>query len=187
MSAIDSTYVATAVGLTLSGTFIGSCLTLTTMVVPAMLIPHTNAPKEMVPTVLSNATRTWHHIYNVGKKLGPMAGVIGSAAYAYAAYSLPASSSTEKQLLYTAAVANSLVGPFTMAIMAPTNSELIRRATAAESGKGDLHQIKGAKEGTLEGLDTPRLLQRWSKLNATRAIFPFTAAVMTAVALVGAH
>jgi hypothetical protein len=187
MAPNESVLVATTIGAVLSGTFIGSSLTLSTMVIPALTVSCSNAPKELVPTILSNATRSWQYIYDVGKKFGPMAGVIGSAAYAYAAYSLPASSTTERRMLYTAAVVNSLLGPFTVAFMTRTNSELIRRSTAARTGKGESNQLKGAKEGSIEAYDTPRLLQRWSKLNAARSIFPFAAAALTATALVSLY
>lgn len=182
MATYSSTFAATSLGFVMSGTFIGTSLTLSYMGVPSLLVAASTSSKEARLAVLDNATRSWQYIYDVGKVAGPVAGLIGSAAYLYAARALPAASATQKQLLYAAAVANILVAPFTVVFMSRTNNELIRRANAAKAGKLESEGRKMAKPEDLESYDTPDLLQRWSNLNAFRSVFPITAAVLTVMA-----
>jgi hypothetical protein len=153
------------------------------MAVPSLLVSQSNKSQEASQTLLASACRSWQYMYDVGKKAGPTAGVIGSAAYAYAAYALPAALKTERRLLLAAAVANSLVGPFTVIVMSRTNDELIRRANADKAGDKMSHHNKDARPGSIETYETPSLLERWSKLNASRSIFPLTAILLTAAAL----
>jgi hypothetical protein len=186
MDSSSSILSASSLGLIMSGSFISCSLTLSGMGIPALLVSHPTASKEAQSAILANAARSWEYIYDVGKKVGPIGGVIGSVAYAYAAYALPPALQTEKRLLYAAAVANSLVGPFTVIFMTRTNSELIRRSDAAKTGSGECHQKKGAPKGSIESYDTPKLLARWSRLNASRSIFPAVAAGLAVAALVSA-
>lgn len=170
----------------MSGTFIGTSLSISAMTVPSLLLTHPSASKEVKAMMLENATRSWKYIYDVGKKVGPMAGLVGSCGYVYAAQALPSDLLIEKRMLYAAAVANMLVGPFTMLIMQPTNDELIRRANAASAGKVATEASKNVRAGSIESYDIPKLIQRWSKLNAARSIFPVAAAVLAATALASA-
>lgn len=183
MATKSSALVASGLGLVMSGAFIGTSLTLSSMAVPSLLVPHPTTTKEASQATLAGAARSWQYMYDVGKKAGPVTGLIGSAAYAYAAYALPAALKTERRLLLAAAVANSLVGPFTVIFMARTNDELIRRANGAKAGQQASHENKDAKQGSIESYDTPSLLDRWSKLNASRSIYPLAAALLAAAAL----
>lgn len=183
MATYSSTFAATSLGLVMSGTFIGTSLTLSYMGVPSLLVAASTSSKEARAAVLDNAARSWQYIYDVGKLAGPAAGFVGSAAYIFAARALPAALATQKQLLYAAAVANILVAPFTVVFMTRTNNELIRRANAAKAGKLESEGRKMAKPGDVESYDTPDLLQRWSTLNAFRSVFPIAAAVLTVMAL----
>lgn len=182
MATYSSAFAASSLGLVMSGTFIGTSLTLSYMAVPSLLLSASSSSKEVKLVVLDNAARSWQYIYDVGKLAGPVAGLIGSAAYLYAARALPAALATQKLLLYAAAVANVLVAPFTVAVMQRTNNELIRRANAAKAGKREVEGRQAAKPGSIESYETPDLLQRWSKLNASRSLFPIAAAVFTAIA-----
>jgi hypothetical protein len=176
--------LATTLGLTMSGGFIGTSLTCSYLAIPALLLsfaPGTSAATQS--EAMGRATRSWQYIYDLGKKAGPLAGVIGSAAYAYAAYMLPPEAITQKRLLFAAAVANTFVGPFTGAVMASTNDELIKRATDAKAGVNGAHEGKGTGKGRFSNYTTPDLLKRWARLNTLRGGFPLVATIATGLAL----
>ena len=167
--------IATSVGISLSGTFIGTALTLSYIAVPSLLLPASSASKQSASTTYAHASQQWQFIYNLGSQLGPVASAIGSASYVYAATILPVAAVTQKQLLYAAAVANILVAPFTGAFMKRTNDELHRRADAATAGKDEAEGRTGAAAGSIESYETPDLLQRWTRLNMVRSVFPIAA------------
>jgi hypothetical protein len=60
--------------------------------------------------------------------------------------------------------------------MAPTNSELIQRAKAADAmedmGEGDVTEVGMPKAQGLSGHRTVELLNRWAMLNYGRAAIP---------------
>ena len=177
MAFAANTTAALAVATTLSGCFIGCGLTLSYMAVPSLLLASNSTTKasDLSTKFLDNAARSWHLIYKIGAKVGPITGAIGAALYVYAARSLPVASVMPRRLLYVAAVANILVGPFTMAVMAKTNTEIMRRTEGRDEHDGR----KGAESGSLQGMKTEELLNRWAGLNAWRSIFPAAAVGLT--------
>lgn len=179
-----SVILASVVGAALSGTFIGCGLTLSYMSVPSLLVPVKSATTDSREQLLGHAARQWQFIYDIGAKVGPVTGAIGSSAYVLAARGLPATATTQKRLLFAAAVANVCVGPFTMLVMARTNNELMRRASAAKSGKAEKEGRQSAKAGSIESYETTDLLQRWARLNAGRVVLPLAALVLMTTSLV---
>ncbi|KPI35265.1 uncharacterized protein AB675_3772 [Cyphellophora attinorum] len=170
----NATALATAIGVASSSAFLSCGLTLSYLSIPSILLP---APPNTTPaqtkSLHDSAARSWQYLYDVGKKVGPAIGTVGAAAYIYAARNFPSAAKTERQLLYAAAVMNMLVGPFTIVVMARTNTEIYRRADAAKVGEDERVARKG--KGSIEGIETPELLKRWARLNAWRCVFPVVA------------
>lgn len=68
------------------------------------------------------------------------------------------------------------VVPYTIALMAPTNSVLMERAKAADAiedvGEADVTEVGMSKAQGLRGYRTVELLNRWAMLNYGRAAIP---------------
>ena len=176
MSQSISFQTATSIGLTLCAIFAGGNLTISSILVPSLLLASPSAksqPESEVKTTTSNQSiqpvtdpshiaRQWQYIYNIGSAAGPVAALGGAASFLYAIRKLPASSIVEPRLLVAAAVLCVAVIPFTLLFMIRTNNELHKRANAATAGEEP--KIDGTAAGT-EGYQTPELVRWWAKLN----------------------
>ena len=162
--------------MTLCAIFAGGNLTISSIVVPSLLLASPSAKSQLeseVKTPTSNQriqpftdpshiVRQWQYIYNIGSTAGPVAAFGGAASFLYAVRKLPASSIVEPRLLLAAAVLCVAVIPFTLISMIRTNNELHRRANAATAG----NEAKIDETATgIDGYSTPELVQWWAKLN----------------------
>lgn len=158
--------VAQTIGLTTASSIAGVSLSLSALVIPRIL-------ESPTPLLL----KQWKHNLDSGKKsLPPLAGV-SAAAFFYLAYEarkvhtiLP-----RKWQLYLASglLAVGIV-PYTLIIMAPTNSKLIAREEETRS----LGSEDKIVEAGLGGETAHKLVDDWATLNLGRSIMLGLAAVI---------
>jgi len=180
-SSIVSGPLAGTLGIGFSAIFVGANLAITYMTIPVLLLPSPssplpprgNAPNEDSPTSTSSRkpasqpshlAHQWAALYSLGSKGGPVAAILSSACYIYAARNTLSTASFQKRLFYTAAVLAVAIVPFTFGIMKRTNDELHRRAHEATQGEKADAKV-GAKHGTVEIYPTPELMRWWAILN----------------------
>lgn len=185
--------LASCTGLAFTSAFVGLSWTLSYIAIPSLLIgpprfkandsAHTSQPRRAVssPGLLA---RQYQLVYDIGATVGPITGVISAATFTYASQLLPAAARTSRYLLIAAAVLNISVAPFTATVMAKANIELQRRAGAAERGEDGATEGKDAVKSSVEGYDTPSLLQWWANLNALRGWIQVAALACATTALV---
>jgi hypothetical protein len=135
-------------------------MALSLMAIPS-LVESTKSPVSSM--------QIWRGIYDRGKKLGPAMGVATLAAYGLAAYAARQDGLPWAQLV-GAGVLTAGIMPFTVLVMAPTNSRLL--AGAAGSGEVSVQTAVG-------------WLQIWSRLNFVRGVFPLAGAAVGLQALLG--
>ena len=88
-------------------------------------------------------------------------GAAASALLGYIAYNAP--TTTLRNFYIAAAVTPSLVGPFTILVLNPTNQKLLAKAEAFD---------KKETATTGDGTTVPSLLATWRDLNYVRTLFP---------------
>ena len=88
----------------------------------------------------------------------------------------------QRQLYIAAAVCCVSIVPFTLIVLAPTNSKLIKAAEIEKMGD----EAKETYPGNVasKGESTPDLLRKWAGLNAARAISPLIGIGCVVAALV---
>ena len=180
-SSILSGPLAGTLGIGFSAIFVGANMAITYITVPVLLLPSASSPlpspanaaNEDSPTSTqskkpvskpSHLAQQWAALYSLGSKGGPVAAILASGSYIYAARKLVKASSFRGRLLYTAAALSLAIVPFTFGFMKRTNDELHRRAHAADQGEEADAKV-GAKSGSVEGYQTPELMRWWSVLN----------------------
>lgn len=176
------TTVAGALGIAFSSIFLGANLGISYISVPTLLLPSppsplpapANAPNAASPTTTSLETpatkpshlsRQWQHVYDIGKKAGPVAALLASASFLHAFRSLPVAATRQRRLFLAAAGLCLTIVPFTFTAMRRTNNELGRRANLANKGEEEDARSE-AKGGTVESYQTHDLLNWWATLNA---------------------
>jgi hypothetical protein len=101
---------------------------------------------------------------------------ISCTSFIYAALQVPITHPTQRNLLFAAGSCAIFVMPYTIMLMAPTNSVLQERASAADAmedfGEGDVTEVGMPKAQGLRGYRTVELINRWAMLNYGRAAIP---------------
>lgn len=173
--------VASALGLTICGAFVGGNLVLSYIAVPTLLLPSqpsalpapANSVYGLSPTATSGprpATKAahlahqWQNIYDIGSKIGPFSALLGSGSFLYASRQLHSSAKLQRRLFVTAAGLVVSIVPFTFLVMSRTNSELQRRASAASRDEEAGPRMEGQK-GSVETYQTHDLVGWWASLN----------------------
>lgn len=183
---------ATAVGITLSAFFIGGNLALSTVSIPALLLPPTSDAKSTSKSAPSTAdaqlARQWCFTYDNAKAEAIPLIVGGALSLGYAAFLLPPFLAAQRYLYVSSATLFVLVMPYTLTVMHPTNLELMRRAAdgeaVAEVQEGD---VTGAGRLTTKGVKGQRtadLIRQWAMLNIGRASLPLLSIGCVVTALV---
>ncbi|OJJ39475.1 hypothetical protein ASPWEDRAFT_25307 [Aspergillus wentii DTO 134E9] len=172
---IDAIKTAQAIGIL--GCAFTSALTL-----PAHKPPSSASLIQITPGApISHITHQWLYIFSRGKQIFPDLAAISSTAHVYLAW---ADSRESNSVCYALAAAVTMaIVPFTLTVMYPTCRGLENHAT-----RDDAAEVEG-KEGMVtsdqevakrarEDQEALVLLRRWSGLNAVRALFPLTGAVI---------
>jgi Domain of unknown function (DUF1772) len=167
---------ATAVGLALTGSFIGVSWSLTYIAIPTLLVsppdkrqPAATPSSSLQPLSSSDhLARQYKRIYDIGAVVGPVVSGLSASSFIYAFRQLPTTATYPRHLFLAAAVLNVAIGPFTGIAMSRTNNELHRRSREASAGQDEAQSRKDAKGGSVQSLTTPELLQWWGYLNALR-------------------
>lgn len=168
------------VGMTLSSVFVGANLTISYLAVPSLVLP---APSKPVTNPSSTPTtsppqlaRQWRSIYSAAMPIAIAGSAISCTSFIYAALQVPMTHPTQRNLLFAAGSCAIFVMPYTIMLMAPTNSVLQERASAADAmedfGEGDVTEVGMPKAQGLRGYRTVELINRWAMLNYGRAAIP---------------
>ncbi|GES62360.1 DUF1772-domain-containing protein [Aspergillus terreus] len=153
--------VAQTLGLTGAAWLSGNILSISMLTTPALLQTMRDGD---LPAGL--AVKAWRNMYQRGRAQNPPIAAATAACFLYCAWAVRGGTSLapltprNAPVLYCAAAALTLaIVPYTLAAMMPTNSALIAKADAKELG---------AQESSEAG----PLLQKWTKLNAIRGVWP---------------
>lgn len=120
--------------------------------------------------------RQWLVIYDLGKLVSPTVAAASSVAWGYITYisyatrELPGTSisGTPRWVLYgVAGLATFGILPWTVAVMMPTNNELIRRA-----------KLEKKEAVEKEDVEMEKLLKTWNQMNYLRAALPMVGVVV---------
>lgn len=129
-----------------------------------------------VPVLLTNTTNaslltSWRHTLDNGVKVCPPFAVAAAITHVLNAYINRNSTSDGAKYSVAAAASTIAIVPFTMMLMAPTNEELFKREKAAF--------------GTATGVEPSSLglVNKWGRLNLTRALLPAVGALVACFAL----
>jgi Domain of unknown function (DUF1772) len=178
---------AALVGISLSSAFVGANLAISYLAVPSLLLPAPSKAASNPATPSAHLARQWRSIYSHAMPIAITGSAISSASFVYAALQVPGSQSMQRNLLFAAASMAVFVVPYTLTLMAPTNSVLMERAKAGDmmedSGQGDATEVGMPKAQGLSGCQTEELLSRWVMLNYGRAAIPAIGIVCAIVAL----
>lgn len=89
------------------------------------------------------------------------------------------------RLYLTAASLTIGIVPFTLGVMAPTNKRL--EAHATRDDRHDDNSVKQQDEAVCQEQDreVPALLERWTRLNTVRGVFPLLGAALGAAVSFG--
>ena len=165
------------------------------MNVPTLLVPARQpssavlAAQPVPGTPIPHLTHQWLDLYERGKILFPSLALVASLANAYLAWTLrnvPTRTSVGycwSTLYVTAIVTTMSIVPWTLLVMTNTNKQLRSHATRddaalAEGIKGMVMSEEEKAKRAREDANVPALLQRWSKMNFCRGLFPFVGAVI---------
>ncbi|KAJ9660484.1 hypothetical protein H2201_006906 [Coniosporium apollinis] len=113
----------------------------------------------------------WKRIFLRGHIQGPALSVTTGLIYAYAAYAKSQQGQNWKGLAIAGATTVSMI-PYTWTVMTGTNNKLWAAAT------GEAKLTVGSREA--QGL-----INRWSRLNAVRAMFPLAGGVLGLLSVLG--
>jgi hypothetical protein len=112
------------------------------------------------------AVKAWRNMYRRGKEQNPPIAAATATGFLYCAWAVRGGTSLapltprNAPVLYCAAAALTLaIVPFTIAAMSHTNSALVAKADAKELG-------------AQESAEAVPLLEKWTKLNAIRGVWP---------------
>ncbi|KAL5362096.1 hypothetical protein BJX96DRAFT_153393, partial [Aspergillus floccosus] len=122
------------------------------------------------------AVKAWRNMYQRGKEQNPPIAAATAAGFLYCAWAVRGGTSLapltprNAPLLYCAAAALTLaIVPYTFAAMVPTNSALIAKAEAKELS-------------VQESAEAVPLLEKWTKLNAIRGVWPLVGGLVGVMA-----
>lgn len=140
-------------------------------------------------TPASHLTHQFLNIYNKGKILFPSIAVTSVLLYSYVAYALRDVRNGRLSRLYLAAASLTIgVVPYTIGLMMPTNKLLEAHATRDDNGNASVDQ-KDQKEKDevrqAQDREVPALLEKWTRLNAVRGVFPLLGAALGAAVSFG--
>ncbi|KAJ3809476.1 hypothetical protein EV368DRAFT_48170 [Lentinula lateritia] len=164
----NATRIAVALGLTGSAWCSGAIMSCSFIAVSALLDPS-------IPSAAAGHTSIiWQNVYKRGKESIPFVAMSTSAAFVYAAYTVPNPLSLEsiqrsKTLLLFGGLLTVGIIPFTLMVMKSTNDALHAKAASVQ---------RRSKEGSVTLLDdgTKELARTWNILNFIRGLFPLAAA-----------
>ena len=155
---------ATIVGVAFSAAFSSLCYGITYLSVPSLLLSAPKATDKAKPKSSSgHLARQWQVIYDIGKASGPPISITAAGSLIYAMTRIPAGLTTQRRLYVAAASLFVSIMPFTLIVLAPTNTKLLKRAAV---------EAKGEEIEEREGQSTPELIRHWAGLNAVRGIPP---------------
>jgi len=124
-----------------------------------------------IPVLLETTHQTsqilsqWSHVFYSGHRKGPYISISTGLLYGYAAWSKHDAGESWRVFAVAGATTVAMV-PYTWIFMMSTNNALFR--AEARSKGGD----------SVSWVEAERLVQTWNKLNAVRALFPLTGAIL---------
>lgn len=163
---------ATLVGVAGSAAFTTICWGISYLNVPSLLLPAPKASDKSLPkTPSGHLARQWQLIYDIGKFTGPPVSIVSASSLTYAMTRIPVELKFQRQLYITAAALIVSIMPFTLLVLAPTNTKLLK--TAAVEAKGlESEDTHPGNVAAGEGQGTAELIRKWAGLNALRGIPP---------------
>jgi len=132
------------------------------LTIPVML-ETTHEPAQLV--------QQWSCVFKNGHRKGPIISIATGLMYCYTAWSNHAGGAPWKVFALAGALTMGMV-PYTLITMGGTNNALLR----AEA------KIKSGDDG-ISWKDVAILVRTWNKLNAIRALFPLSGAVLGMLAI----
>lgn len=189
--------IATTVGISLATLFAGSNYALSSIALPALLLP-TPTPGTYRPSASLTASQTtdeqtekagaspahlarqWQKLHQLGQFSLPLTAIGSASAYLIACFSIPDTLKTQRTLYITATILAVSVAPFTRLVMKGTDEELHLRADAATEDNESTEE-----EGAMgEGYHTQGLIKYWGSLILWRASLPAASVVAAVTAMV---
>ncbi|KAJ5551584.1 hypothetical protein N7535_000471 [Penicillium sp. DV-2018c] len=189
--------IAQAIGTLGCAVAAGGIATMSTMLIPTLIIPSrrpssATLPSEDIPgTSTTHLTHQWLDLYTRGSKVYPGISAVSSLANLYTLWALRDAPTPAPDVFggswcacYLLAVGVTMgIVPFTLTVMKRTNGKLKAHAkrddaALAEGTKGMVVSEQEKAKRAREDSEVPALLKHWSKLNLIRASFPFAGAVI---------
>lgn len=133
-------------------------MSLSTIVVPVLLDTDTKSIQ---------LARQWAHLYHYGGLYMPAMSVAATSLYVSVALRKCVSARKQRLLYTTAGMATITIVPFTLLMMVPINSALLRLEVLA-SAAASVPDLSVVQE----------LVVRWAWLHAVRSAFPLVGAVL---------
>ena len=126
-------------------------------------------PMLLAPATI--AVRQWSVMFSRGKAVVPPMALLSSSAFAYLAYNIPATS----RLYASAALSSFAIIPYTLLVLSPTNSKLLKRAAEAEklSTKDELDETRLPR-----GESSKELIDKWNSLHVGRLMLPLISTLL---------
>lgn len=142
-------------------------MTLSFIALPALF----QAPTPLV-------SRQWQTIFERGKPIAIPSALLSAGSFSYLAYALYKTLHHPRAELYgLAAIATITMIPFTALLIQPTNEKLHEKAN--EFQQWSLAD-EAVENNVAKGESSKELIDRWATLNAVRALFPLSGAVIAA-------
>lgn len=163
---------ATLIGVAGSAAFSTVCLSISYLNVPSLLLPGPKVSDKTIPkTPSGHLARQWQLIYDIGKFTGSLVSLVSASSLIYAMTQIPTELKLQRQLYITAAALIVSIMPFTLLVLAPTNTKLLE--TAAVEAKGlESEETHPGNVAAGKGHSTAELIRKWAGLNAVRALPP---------------
>lgn len=121
--------------------------------------------------------KQWQVVYDLGKLVSPPLSAAGAAAWGYAAWHSSTHEGDATWKLYSVAAALTLaILVWTVAVMMPTNKDLMKMAKIAD----EVDETE-AKVFAQESVKAPR---RWNWMNFVRAVLPMIGTVVGLIAAI---
>jgi hypothetical protein len=163
---------ATLVGVAGSAAFSTLCLGISYLSVPSLLLPAPKVSDTAIPkTPSGHLARQWQLIYDIGKFTGPPVSIVSAGSLIYAMTRIPAELKVQRQLYITAAALIVSIMPFTLLVLAPTNTKLLEIAAVEVEGL-ESDETHPGNVAAGQGQGTAELVRKWAGLNAIRALPP---------------
>lgn len=134
----------------------GAMMSLFLLTIPVLLESARDSPQLL---------HQWHRIFRRGHVQGPAISISTGLLYSYAAWSKGSGGGAWRLFAVAAATTVGMV-PYTWIVMSGTNNALSRA-------------VEGSKNASEENwAEAAKLVRAWGQLNAVRALFPLTGAVL---------